>query len=123
MDITTEDYIYIEAIGLILYYHDIANNVKSKYRNLYIEALKVAYSRESKDISSALLKELVAQEAIAFRINRSDVIKPDIYVRTIFNTIYKYTGEHEVAVVVNIDKKYHYLFNVELSKLVEIFVK
>lgn len=124
MELTIEDYIFIEAVGLTIYYHDISSESKERYKNFYNEAVEVSYSRINEEISPAVLKELVAQDAIVFKLQRegAEIIEASQNLHSLFNTILKYSGNHTVSVKVNIDNEVKpTIYTISLDRLVKIF--
>jgi len=98
-DLETGDYIYIEAINIILYYFQLPEEKRGYYSTLYKEACNIAESRNS--IHKNLMKELIAQDAIAFRIKEQQVIKPNAGLYSILNILSRYVGNIAIDIIIN----------------------
>jgi len=100
-EILTEDYMYIECITMLLYYWDLPKDRRPYYSSIYKECLNIATSRST--IKYPVLKELIAQEAIAFKTENGTAIQPDNGLVYILDTISLYVGDMPIDIMINID--------------------
>lgn len=104
-NLDTEDYLYIEAIGIVLYYYELEKEKRNKYIYLLKESLMIVTSKET--FSKELINELLMQEAIAFRIPGQEVIRADSTLNSNLSTLLKYVGNLKLDIVINV-KNYEY---------------
>ena len=118
MEFTSQDYMYIECISILLTYYNIPEKEREEYFDVAAAALKIAVSKNT--INPNIFIELIAQEAIALQIGDETRIQPDQNIHYILDTILTYAGDREINIVLNVDDVDRSLASAKLSDLLPL---
>ena len=113
--LTTKDYIYIEALGIVLYYYQLEENARSPYANLTAASERLI--KNAKEMSPALLKELIMQDSVAFEVGEGGKLMPCCVNNLQF--VSDYLGNLSVTVVANTNENYIPLVKSNVDILLE----